>query len=112
MKWPFRRTGIQPRWDPQLAERLGGATVLVGITYDEPAGARLEQFFGTVMEAHPTDGVSLRLEGSRLGEVYTLPPDLRAFKLAPEGSYRLRETGEIVLNPDFTTTWTITPPIH
>ena len=56
----------------------------------------MEQFFGTVMGADPDEGITLRLEGSRWGELYTLPPDLRAFFAAPPGTYRLRETGEVV----------------
>jgi hypothetical protein len=89
-----------------------GSTVLVGLTYDEPAGERLEQFYGTVVSADPKEGITLRLDGSRSGEVYTLPPDLRAFFPARPGSYRLRETGEVVIDPDYTITWEITPPRH
>ena len=37
-----------PEWDVGLAEALLGSTVLVGITYEAPAGPRLEQFFGQV----------------------------------------------------------------
>jgi hypothetical protein len=95
-----------------MAERLNGATVLVGITYNEPTGDRLEQFYGTVMSADPEQGITLRLEGSRLGETYYLPPDLRAFFAARPGSYRLRSTGEEVVNPDYTATWSITPPAN
>lgn len=95
-----------------MAEKLNGATVLVGITYNEPAGDRLEQFYGTVMTADPEEGFTLRLEGSRFGETYAMPPDLRAFFAARPGTYRLRETGEEVVDPDYTVTWSITPPTH
>jgi hypothetical protein len=94
------------------AERLLGATVLVGLTFNEPSGQRLEQFYGTVMGADPEEGITLRLDGNRSGEIYTLPPDLRAFFPARPGSYRLRETGEVVIDPDYTTTWDFTPPRH
>ena len=100
----------KPEWDHAAARNLDGALVLVGITYDEPTGPRQEQFFGTVIGTDPDKGVTLRLEGQRSGETYFLPPDLRAFAPARPGSYRLRETGEVVIDPDFTTTWTITPP--
>jgi hypothetical protein len=112
MKWPFRKADGRPAWDAAFAEKLKGSTVLVGITYSEPTGERLEQFFGTVMEADPEQGITLRLEGTKAGELYTLPPDLRSFFPAPGGSYRLRETGELVVDPDFTSTWNITPPSH
>ena len=65
-----------------------------------------------MMAADKSEGVTLRLEGTRSGEVYTLPPDLRAFFSARPGSYRLRGTGEVVINPDYTTTWDFTPPIQ
>jgi hypothetical protein len=110
MKWPFRKRDDRPAWEHARAEKLVGATVLVGLTFNEPAGQRLEQFYGTVMSADPEEGITLRLDGSRSGEIYTLPPDLRAFFLARPGSYRLRETGEVVIDPDYTTTWDFTPP--
>ena len=110
MIWPFRKSDDRPAWDQVEAEKLKGATVLVGITFNEPAGQRMEQFYGIVMSAEPEEGIALRLEGSRAGEFYTLPPDLRAFFPAPRGSYQLHETGEVVIDPDYTTTWDITPP--
>lgn len=99
-------------WDTVLAARLDGALVLVGITYDDPAGAWQEQYFGTVISVDPGQGVTLRLEGKRRGEVRTLPPDLSAFEPAAPGSYRLKSTGETVNDPDYVTSWTITPPVN
>lgn len=112
MRWPFRKADERPRWDQKLAGKLEGATVLVGITYHEPTGDRQEQFFGIVISADPEQGVLLRLEGSRAGDVRTLPPDLGAFSPAAPGAYRLRETGEVVTDPDYTSSWSITPPQH
>ena len=109
---PPEDTDGRPDWDNALAARLEGATVLVGMTYNEPTGERLEQFFGTVMETNPDKGITLRLAGNRAGELYTLPPDLRAFSLAPPGSYRLRDTGEVVVDPDYTSTWSFWPPAN
>ncbi|MFP4003961.1 MAG: hypothetical protein ACLFV8_09315 [Alphaproteobacteria bacterium] len=103
-------TGDRPEWDDEFARQLEGSLVIVGLAYLEPAGERLEQLYGVVVEADPHDGVTLRLEGSRSGEMYTLPPDLRAFFPAPPGEYRLRQTGEVVVDPDFTTRWEVTPP--
>ena len=112
MRWPFRRTDERPSWDRELATKLEGATVLVGITYHEPTGDRQEQFFGTVMSADSERGILLQLEGNCAGEVRTLPPDLGAFSPAAPGTYRLRETGEIITDPDYTSSWSITPPQH
>lgn len=41
------------------------------------------------------------------GEILSLPSDLRAIEPAPEGEYRLHSTGEVVVNPDFLSTWTV-----
>lgn len=112
MKWPVRKNDGRSEWDHAQAEKLLGSTVLVGLTYDEPAGHRQEQFYGTVMSVDPKDGITLRLEGTRSGEFYTLPPALPAFFPARPGEYRLRETGEVIVDPDYTTTWTSTPPRH
>lgn len=101
-----------PAWDVQRAESLDGATVLVGITFVSPEGDEQSQFYGTVMDVSPVDGITLRLEGQRSGETYTLPPDLDAFEPAAPGEYRLRSTGEVLIDPDFTTSWTINAPAN
>ena len=96
-------------WDHRFAAAMDGATVLVGLTYNEPTGERYEQFAGTVMSATP-DSVVLRLEGERAGDLFTLPPDLSAFHPASPGRYTLRGSGEVVDDPDYTKSWTVTPP--
>lgn len=96
----------KPKWDEAFGQRLLGATVLVGITRLEPDGERQEQFFGTVERANE-QGIELLLGGSRSGDTYFLPPDPNAFYPAQPGSYRLRQTGEVLEDPDYTTTWTI-----
>ena len=100
-----------PVWDEEAAARLDGALVLVGITYLRPAGPEQVQFFGTVISVDRS-GITLRLGGEREGESYELPPALEAFEPAPPGEYRLRSTGEIVTDPDYTTSWEITPPMN
>ena len=100
----------RPAWDDQQAEELVGATVLIGITRLQADGSDQEQMFGIVRSANARGGFEIALEGSRKGETYWLPPDLRNFFLAPPGEYRLRSTGEVITNPDFTSTWTIQPP--
>lgn len=97
-------------WDDELAEQLVGKVLLVGLTFVEAAGDRQEQFYGEVVSAGRSDGVILRLSGSRDGERYRLPPDLRSIFPAQPGEYRLRTTGETVTDPDFTATWVIHPP--
>jgi hypothetical protein len=92
------------RWDDALADDLPGKLVLVGLTYFDSSGRFVEeqQFFGRVVFAHPTNGILLNLEGRRAGEQYTLPPDMRSLRRSSAGAYRLRSTGEVVVDADFT----------
>lgn len=91
------------------AAALIGKHVLVGLTYGDADGApvRLVQVHGWITAADATR-ITLRLHGT--GEEFTLPPALDAFQEAPPGEYRLRATGEIVVDPDLLVTWTITAP--
>jgi hypothetical protein len=43
-----------------------------------------------------------------VGEEFNLPPDTRAIEIASAGEYRLRTTGEVVMDPDFTAMFSIT----
>jgi len=104
--------GAQPVWDERKAAELVGAKVLVGITRMRATGAEQEQMFGLIKSANVRDGFEVALEGSRAGETYWLPPDLRNFFPAQPGEYRLRSTGEMVTDPDYTATWKIEPPTH
>jgi len=97
-------------WDEAFARALIGKTLLVGLTWLDPEGDRLEQMHGEVVSVDARRGIELRLAGERAGDVFWLPPDLRSITAAAPGSYRLRATGEIVENPGFTATWNIHPP--
>jgi hypothetical protein len=98
---------------PQLNEARArfalGKRVLLGVTVLSAGGEVIErrQLSGRLKTAHPTDGLELSLDD---GSSYWLPPDLRSFEEAPLGEYRLRSTGQVVLNPDYTCTWTVTRP--
>ena len=74
-----------PLWDEKFANRLHGAMVLVGVTYEEPSGPRQEQFHGTIISTHRDKGIVLRLNGSRQGELFTFPPHLQVFEPAAPG---------------------------
>jgi hypothetical protein len=104
----------RPPWDEELARELVGSLVLVGVTRLNAAGEQIEQiqFYGRVASADPTRGIKLKLEGEREGQIYTLPPHAQAFQRAKPGHYRLRSTGEVVIDPDFTTSWTINEPAN
>jgi hypothetical protein len=85
---------------------LLGKYVLIGITRVAADETVLEQGEHHVRIAlvDPDDGIKVVLSD---GEVMTLPPDLDAFRPAAPGVYCLRSTGEEVVDPDFTTVWTI-----
>jgi hypothetical protein len=103
--------GERPRFDASLAEQIIGRHVLVGVTYEDRHGAveRREQLHGCVIIADAERGVAVQRVGS--SKVYWLPPDLRGWEPAPPGEYRLKSTGEVVVDPDYLTTWTVTPPL-
>ncbi len=84
---------------------MPGKILLVGITYYTSDGDFIEQkqFYGTVTEANEK-GVVLMQEN---GAVLNLPPDLSSTVRARPGEYKLRSTGEVVLNPDFLAKWNL-----
>jgi hypothetical protein len=83
---------------------LLGKYVLVGITRldQDENGVSQEQIHGRVTAINSS--IHIRLS---TGANYTLPPDPGAFFPAAPGEYRLRSTGEVVVDPDFTSSWTI-----
>ena len=99
-------------FDHAFAQDLVGKVVLVGVTVNDKRGEfrRQEQFFGRVTAADPVTGFTLELHGSRLGQTKVLPPATGAFTPAPPGTYRLRATDEVVVDPDYTSVWTLTQP--
>jgi hypothetical protein len=101
-------------WNEEFAQSLIGKLVLVGLTRLDAGGEEIQtkQFYGRVTSAHKTRGIAIKLEGMRSGETYNLPPDTSALYPAKRGEYRLRSTGEVVVDPDFTTTWTIKQPAN
>jgi hypothetical protein len=93
----------------EFAAELVGTHLLVGLTHLDHAGnvVRLEQFHGTVIRATVEEGVIL-VDSD--GQERYLPLDREAFRPAEPGEYRLRTTGEVVVDPTWLTTWTISPP--
>jgi hypothetical protein len=88
---------------------LVGKYVLVGITRIEATGALIEKVecHGRIASVDGDDGIKVALSD---GEVLTLPPNPDAFRDAKPGIYRLRSSGEEVVDPDLTTVWTIREP--
>jgi hypothetical protein len=103
--------GREP-FDHAFARKLIGKYVLVGVTVQDKRGElrRHEQFHGTVVAADAVQGVCLTLQGSRDGETKWMPPATHVYSPAEKGEYRLKGTGEVVVDPDFTSQWTLTQP--
>ncbi|MBR2459920.1 MAG: hypothetical protein IKB34_01640 [Clostridia bacterium] len=80
--------------------------ILIGITYYTADNELVEQkqLWGRVVEANE-DEILVKLSN---GELFELPPDLSSTKLAVPGEYRLRSTGELIVDPDYLSTWNVT----
>jgi hypothetical protein len=99
------------KWDEEFAANLLGARVLIGLTYLRKNGDfhSQVQMHGEITSVDPS-GVTIALAGVHEGETYVLPPDLTSFVVANPGVYTLRSTGEVIEDPDYTTSWAITKP--
>ena len=87
---------------------LLGKRILVGLTLRGLDGEveSLEQFHGVVERINLREGLVLCLPS---GEERSIPPDLSRLEEASPGNYRLKGTGEVVVDPDFTAMWTRYP---
>lgn len=101
------RKKYEEAYEKKIAlEELVGKVLLVGITYYTQDNEYIEQkqFYGIVTEA--TESV-IRIK-QKNGTETALPPDLSSTKRARPGKYKLRSTGEVVVDPDFLSTWNLT----
>jgi hypothetical protein len=92
-----------------------GKTILLGLTFTTEDGELVGQIqrHGIIEQFDPTAGLSVRLVGPGQpwdGELYRLPPDLSNLREAAPGAYRLRSTGETIVDPDFTAMWEVRTP--
>jgi hypothetical protein len=101
----------RPPFDWERARSFLGKYVIVGLDYEDKNGNPLpekqKEIHGVIKTADPIKGFCVQLKGKKDGEVYWLPPDLRPFKDAKPGEYRLRNTGEIIINPDLLSDWVV-----
>ena len=91
----------------QGLERMVSKTLLVGMVYVDSNGIVVErvQFAGVVTSVDPLVEIDIGDE-----EPFTLPPDPDAYDVADPGEYRLRASGDVVVDPDFITSWRVTTP--
>jgi len=101
----------KPPFPEDEASSLLGKVIVLGLTFVDEKQELIErkQMHGIIVSVDPKKGVEISLRGMRAGEKYSLPPDLRPFQQkAPPGEYRLKETGEVIIDPDYAVSWTIT----
>ncbi|WP_407910609.1 hypothetical protein, partial [Lysobacter claricitrinus] len=93
--------------DEEKAREMTGKVVLVGVSWCNAAGDVLEdkQCFGTVLRVNSKEGlvISSGIDGAEL----SLPPELDRYLRAEAGEYRLKATGHIVTDPDYTSMWRV-----
>jgi hypothetical protein len=100
----------KPVLDETKAAEYVGKTVLLGVT-DLDHNEKLigqHQWVGTILAFSNKEGIRIKLRNS--DQPCGLPPDPRGIRKAKPGVYKLRSTGEEVVNPDYLATWTRVKP--
>jgi hypothetical protein len=94
--------------DPADPSIFLGKLVLVGITRVNAAGEATAhlQYHGRISGVS-AEGIQIETPG---GKTMTLPPALNSLQPAAPGEYRERSSGEVVVNPDYISTWEIREP--
>lgn len=83
-------------------KQLIGKTILVGISkLREGSVVETLQLYGKISTATKEQFI-IQLSS---GKSFQLPPHYLNVTAATPGEYKLRTTGEIVINPDFIATW-------
>ena len=96
--------------DKHKAGKLLGKYAIIGLTYVDEKDKVIDyiQLHGRIHRINQTEGVVIKREDKE--EEYMLPLDLDAFEEAEPGEYRFKKTGEVIVDPDYTSTWTIQKP--
>ncbi len=87
---------------------LEGRTLLVGITHVAADGSHTQEQYAGTASISDRGSYSLVTVACSDGETRNYPFDSRSLERAGPGEYRLRSTGEVVTDPDFLMTWTVT----
>lgn len=91
----------RPILNAARARTMAGKVAIIGMTTETQPGVKVReqtQFVGVLAKIDAYEIVIRLLDG---GEI-TLPPDIRSFENAVPGDYRLRSTGKVIIDPDFT----------
>jgi hypothetical protein len=83
---------------------LEGKRVLVGLKYLNARGEETDrvQYTGTIVSGGGDEPIVLRRHDT--DELVELPPELEE---AAPGEYRLRSTGEVIVDPDYIAAWIV-----
>ena len=86
-----------------------GKHLLMSLTYLDGTGAMSQkvQLHGIITRINEAI-IAVNLQDT--GEEFTLPADMSALTAAPEGEYRLKPSGDIVVDPDYLVVYTIGEP--
>ncbi len=86
-----------------------GKHLLISLTYLDRAGEvkHKVQMHGIITRINEA---IIAVERQDNGEEFTIPADMDALRAAAEGEYRLKPSGEVVVNPDYLAVWTIAEP--
>ena len=114
---PAAWSGTAKNFDPEAAAKLVGKYVLIGVTELGADGQELARYqMHGVIDSASAEGVKVSLKGTREGQSWTMPPDPKGIQAVEPGRYGLRDTGEVIENPDLIAIWTVakaqsqTPP--
>lgn len=96
--------------DVTRLEDLKGKRVLIGVTLKKISSEEVQkiQFVADIIESSEDKGIQTSRKDN--GGKYVFPPDLRFFKKALPGTYKLKTTGEEVFDPDLLMTLVMDTP--
>lgn len=80
--------------------------LLIGITLTDENDDLIAQIqvFGPIIRVNANGITIVRNETDT---EFVIPPDLEHIRAADPGEYRMKSTGEIVVDPDYISTWTV-----
>ena len=105
---PAAWSGLAKNFDAEAAAKLVGKYVLIGVTEMSQEGQELARYqMHGVIDSASAEGIKVSLKGTRDGQSWTMPPDPSGIQAVEPGRYGLRDTGEVIENPDLIAIWTV-----
>ena len=87
-------------------DSLKGKVLLIGISFIDNNEELIEQIqvYGEIAHING-DGITITRGDN--GAEFTVPPDFENIHKANPGEYTLRSTGEVVVDPDYLSSWSL-----